>query len=74
MRTTLVQYGDQKALVVDKALIEQLGIGMDTPLDLSADGNVLIIAPVREEVDAEFQAMMEKINSRYSNAFRRLAE
>jgi antitoxin MazE len=74
MKTTLVQHGDQKALIVDESLLEQLMIDMDTPLDLSTNGETLIVKPIREEVSPEFQAMMEKINSRYSRAFKRLAE
>ncbi len=72
--TTLVQHGDKKALIVDEELLEQLMIDGDTQLSLTTDGESLIFKPFRDEVSPEFQAMMDKINSRYSRAFKRLAE
>ena len=75
MHTSLVPYGDKKALIIDDALLQQLDIDLETPLDLTASGGTLIVTPVRDEdVDPEFRAMMEKIKSRYSHTFKRLAE
>ncbi len=74
MKTTLVQHGDKKALIIEEALLKQLNIDLETPLDLNAEGDALVITPVRDEIDPEFQDMMERINKRYGRAFKRLAE
>lgn len=74
MKTTLIQYGDSKALVIDAVLLEQLSIDLDTPLDLSTDGEALIVTPQRKEANSELQAIMEDINSKYKHTFQRLAE
>ncbi len=47
MTRKLTVIGDELGLILDKALLEQLGIDKDTPLELETDGRTLTIRPVR---------------------------
>lgn len=71
----LTRHGNSLALVVDKAVLELLKIDATTPLDISTDGERLIITPVREaERQARFHAALEETNRKYGRMLRRLAE
>jgi antitoxin MazE len=71
----LTRTGNSFALVLDKPLLEQLGIDEDTPLELSTNGDVLVVTPVRDRArEKKFRKAVEKINRKYAGLFRRLAE
>ncbi len=63
------------ALVIDRPVLELLRINADTPLEVSTDGDVLIISPVRDtEHNQKFEKALDKVNRKYGRAFKRLAE
>jgi len=71
----LTRTGNSFALVLDKPLLEQLGIDEDTPLELSTNGDVLVVTPVRDRArEKKFRKAVAKINRKYAGLFRRLAE
>jgi len=71
----LTKTGNSLAMVLDKPILEATGIDAKTPLEVSTDGDVIVITPVRDAGRAEkFRAGVEKINERYAGVFRRLAE
>jgi antitoxin MazE len=71
----LTRHGNSLALVIDRAVLDLLKIDSDTPLDISTDGQVLVIAPVRDEAHQEkFRRALEAVNRRYGRVLRRLAE
>ena len=71
----LTKTGNSLALVLDRPLLEATGIDAETPLDISTDGDVILISPVRDpERAAKLRAGVESINRRYAGVFRRLAE
>ncbi len=71
----LTRTGNSFALVLDKPLLEQLGIDEDTLLELSTNGDVLVVTPVRDRArERKFRKAVEKINKKYAGLFRRLAE
>ena len=71
----LTKHGNSLALVIDKGVLELLGIGPDTPLAISTDGTCLIVSPVRStKRRAELQASLKKVNQRHGRALKRLAE
>ena len=75
MRKRLTRHGNSLALVIDRPILELLSIDADTPLEISTDGRVLIVAPVREAGRRRrFERALEKVNRRYARALRRLAE
>lgn len=45
----LTKHGNSLALVMERGVLDLLNIDADTPLDISTDGEVLIISPVRDE-------------------------
>ncbi len=71
----LTKHGNSLALVIDKPILELLKIDADTPLEVTTDGDVLIIAPVRdEERRKEFLAALDNANEQYGDMLRRLAK
>ena len=75
MRKRLTKTGNSLALVLDRPLLEAAGIGADTPLEVSTDGDVIVVAPVRDKKRARrLDAALEEIDARYAGVFKRLAE
>ena len=71
----LTKTGNSLALVLDRPLLEATNIGANTDLEISTDGDVIVITPVRDSArTAKFREGVERMNRRYAGAFRRLAE
>jgi len=70
----LTRHGNSLALVIDKGVLDLLNIDDKTPLDISTDGKILLVAPVRDEKrKRQFRAALEKANKKYGRALKRLA-
>jgi len=75
MVKTLQKHGNSQALVIDKALMEALGIEGDTPLQITVSGNSLIVTPVSVGVGRrEITEALEKLRPRYGEMLQHLAE
>jgi antitoxin component of MazEF toxin-antitoxin module len=75
MRKKLTRTGNSLALVLDRELLEATGIRATTPLEVSTDGEVIVISPVRPMRRTErLRKVMERAHARYAGTFRRLAE
>lgn len=75
MIKTLQRHGNSQALVLDKPILEMIGVSEDTPLQLSVSGGSLIVTPVHTGVGrAEIDRAFEKLQPRYGDMLRRLAE
>ena len=60
--------------MIDKAVLELLNIDDQTPLEITTDGTVLVISPVRdEERRRQFQEALAKANAKYGHAMKKLA-
>lgn len=71
----LTKHGNSLALVIDRAVLDLLKIDSDTPLEVSTDGQVLVISPVRdEEHQRKFKNALESANRKYGRALKRLSE
>ncbi len=71
----LTKHGNSYALVIDKPILEMLRISADTPLELTTDGDTLMVSPVRGEArEAQLRASLDKINRKFGDDLRRLAE
>lgn len=71
----LTRTGNSLAIVLDRPLLEATRIDADTPLEVSTNGDVIVISPLRDKKRAaRFKAAVEKVNRRYAGVFRRLAE
>lgn len=72
---TLSRHGNSLALVLDRGVLDLLDIDAGTPLQITTDGKVLIVSPVRDETRARrVEAALTKANERYGRALKRLAE
>ena len=75
MLKKLTRHGNSLALVIDKGVLELLNIDDQTPLEISTDGTLLLISPVRDKQrKLQFQQALEKVNTRYGRALKRLAD
>lgn len=72
---TLIKHGNSLALVIDKPILEMLRIEADTPLEISTDGDSLLISPVRDKKrQAQLRQTLKKLNAKFGDDLRRLAE
>jgi len=75
MKKKLTRTGNSLALVLDRELLEATGIDAATPLEISTDGEVIVISPVRAaRRTARLREVMERAHGRYAGTFKRLAE
>ena len=75
MVKTLQKHGNSRALVIDKTLMEALGIDDESPLQISVSGNSLIVTPVHVGVGRErVEESIAKLRPRYGGMLKRLAE
>jgi len=71
----LTKHGNSLALVIDRPILDLLKIDAETPLDISTDGQRLIVAPAATaERRAKFDAAQEWAHRRYGKTFKRLAK
>lgn len=75
MKKTLTRTGNSLALVLDRPLLEATGINEKTRLEVSTDGDVIIISPVRaKKRTAKLAKILADLDRDHAGAFRRLAE
>ena len=73
--STLTAHGNSAALIIDKPILELLGMDMSTPLKIVTDGRNLIISPMRDaRRDELFRAALAKVNAEHESTLRKLAE
>ena len=71
----LTKSGNSLALVIDKPLLEALELDADTPLEVSTDGEVIVVTPVRDRKrTSRLKEVVAEAHERYGGVFRRLAE
>jgi antitoxin MazE len=71
----LTKHGNSLALVMERGVLDLLNISADTPLDISTDGEVLIISPVRDEKrHKKFADAVAETNRKYGRALKKLAD
>ena len=75
MQKRLTKIGNSLGIVLVRPLLERLGIDADTDLELSSDGSVILIAPVRtKRRDAKLKRVADRVFDAYAGAFKKLAE
>ncbi len=75
MIKNLIKHGNSHALVIDKAVMELLKIESDTPLEVSTDGESLLIRPVRHaKTRRAVKSSLAKFSGKYTAVFKKLAE
>ena len=75
MVKTLQRHGNSHALVIEKPLMEALGITEKTPLQIHVDGANLIVTPVGVGFGpAQVKQSVARMRKRYGTTLKRLAE
>ncbi|MGH7276044.1 MAG: AbrB/MazE/SpoVT family DNA-binding domain-containing protein [Candidatus Rokuibacteriota bacterium] len=71
----LTKTGNSLALVFDKRLLDATGIDAQTPLEVSTDGHVIVVSPVRDRRRAaRVKKIVAELHREYGGVFKRLAE
>ena len=74
MRKRLTKTGNSLALVLDRPVLEATGIGAATTVEVSTNGDVIVVTPVRpRNRTRKLGSVLEEINARYAGVFKRLA-
>lgn len=71
----LSKHGNSLALVIDRPILDLLKIDEETSLEMSTDGNSLVVSPVRDaKRRKKFEAALADTNKRFPKTLRKLAE
>ena len=71
----LVKHGNSWALVIDRPILDLLKMRPEDPLEITTDGTTMTIAPVAASPGkTRVRAASKKINARYKQVFKKLAE
>jgi antitoxin component of MazEF toxin-antitoxin module len=72
---TLKRHGNSMALVIEKPMMEALGITEETPLQVTVSGNALVVTPANVGVGPErMKSTIKEIRKRYGPMLKRLAD
>ena len=74
MHTKLERHGDNLVLVIDKSFLKSLDVDAETEFEVSTDGEVLVLKPLRNLEDKAFREALDKANTLYADDLKRLAE
>lgn len=75
MIKNLTKHGNSHALIIDKAILDLLKAGPDTPFEVISDGRSLVLTPIRDAgTEEKFNAALESVHERFGRAMKKLAE
>lgn len=75
MQKMLIKHGNSLALVIDKPILDLLQITINTPLEISTNGDQILIQPCRNTArQKKLEASLKKINASFSSDLERLAQ
>ena len=77
MQKLLTKHGNSLALIIDKAVLELLNISPTTTLDITTDGDALIIRPVRKgkhNRQKMIDSALNEVNRQYKKSLKKLSE
>jgi len=74
MITTLTAVGDRLALVLNPETLAELGIGVGTPLEVTAEDGVLHVRPMGDRAQPRFVESAKRMMEIHHELFRKLAE
>jgi len=71
----LTRTGNSIAVVLDKPLLDELGLDEDAEVEVSTNGQIIVIAPKRSVARGrKVRNAAEKISRKYAGLFKRLSE
>ena len=75
MRKNLTTIGNSLGLIIEKPILDILGITRETELEMSTDGHRLVIEPVNSPDQTEqVRSLTRKLIKSHEKTFRKLAE
>ncbi len=74
MQKQLTKIGSSLGIIIDKPILDLLKITADTPLDITTDGDRLILQPVRFADEDAAQAAYERVAARHEESLKKLAQ
>jgi len=71
----LTRTGNSLAVVLDKPMLDELGLDENAEVEVSTNGQIIVITPKRSAArDRKFRNAVDKINRKYAGLFKRLSE
>ena len=74
MSKRLQSIGNSSGIIIDKPILELLKITGETELDVTTDGERLIITPVRDTKAAKLARAQERTLAAHARTFRKLSQ
>jgi antitoxin component of MazEF toxin-antitoxin module len=75
MVKNLIKHGNSYALIIDKPILELLQITPDTAMEITTNGDKLVISPVRpDSQQAKLNQILCQINEDFGPALQKLAD
>ena len=75
MRKNLITVGNSLGIIIEKPILDLLGISRETQLEMITDGNRLILQPVKEEdKTAKIKAATRRVMKNHDKTLRELAK
>ena len=75
MQKSLIKHGNSLAMVIDKPILELLQITSDTKLEVSTNGDAILLTPIRDKQrQAQIQKSLKTINETFGEDLQRLSE
>ena len=74
MQKQLIKIGSSLGIIIDKPILDLLKITMNTPLEVTTDGDQLILRPMRHIDDDTAGAAYARVAARHRKSLKKLAE
>ncbi|HET7710855.1 MAG TPA: AbrB/MazE/SpoVT family DNA-binding domain-containing protein [Thermoanaerobaculia bacterium] len=75
MRKRLTRTGNSLAIVLDKPLLEATGIDEETEVEISTNGEIIVLTPVRDRKrQRKLKRILDELDAQYGGLFKRLSE
>lgn len=74
MQKQLTRIGSSLGIIIDKPILDLLRITANTPLEITTDGDRLILQPVRLAEDGTARAAYQRVAARHRRSLKKLAE
>jgi antitoxin component of MazEF toxin-antitoxin module len=71
----LQKHGNSVALIIEKPVMQAMGITEDTPLQITINGNALVVTPANVGVGPDrLKGAVKELRKRYGPMLKRLAD
>jgi len=71
----LIKHGNSLPIVIDKPILDMLQISANTPLELTTNGDQILVTPCRDKSEQKkLAASLKSINEKFGDDLRRLAQ